>query len=256
MIPRSDWWMIGVGPRPSLRKPVPTGGAAQTFRATGELFPDWSSRPRRRLTLGLTCSLHGGAARRLLSTFRTAHPDVDLVVEDLDDVSLREELEGRRIDAAIAPERCSRRDWHRTPLWRERLVAVLPERHPLAADNAVAPDALRGEILLLAGDGSGDRALQKAIAEALGGPPASFLHYPVERDTLFDLVALGLGVTVCPGGTLGAFYPGVCLRPIISSTAMIGYDLMWRVDARNDALADFREVAAQLPQPEADHGGR
>lgn len=247
-----DWPMFGL--KASMANLPPTSGAAQPLRETGEMFPRWAARPRRRLTLGLTCSLHGGSARKLLAAFRAAHPDVDLVIEDLDDVSVRAELDGKHIDAAIAPDRAAKRDWRRASLWRERLLAVVPEGHALAADNAVAPAELRGEIILLAGDGAGDKALQRAIAEALGGPPAGFLHYPVERDTLFDLVALGLGVTVSSGATLGAFYPGVCLRPIDSPTAAIAYSLVWRADAGNDALADLVTLAETFVHQEIPHG--
>jgi len=248
----TDWPMFGL--KASLAHLAPTSGAGQPLRETGELFPRWAARPRRRLTIGLTCSLHGGAARQLLAAFRAAHPDVDLVIEDLDDRSVRAELDGKHIDAAIAPEGVARRDWRRTPLWCERLIAVLPEAHPLAAESAVSAQALRGEIVLLAGDGSGDKSLQSAISDALGGPPASFMHYLVERDTLFDLVALGLGVTVSSDATLGAFYPGVATRPIDSPRAEIAYSLMWRADARNDALRDFIGVADALAQEETRHG--
>lgn len=256
MIHPSDWPLIGLKPSAAglSPHPVPTSGSALPFRDGGEMFPRWAARPRRRLTLGLTCSLHGGVARKLLAAFRAAHPDVDLVIEDLDDVSVRSELDGRHIDAAIAPDRVARRDWRRAPLWRERLIAVLPEAHPLAADNAVAPAALRGEIILLAGDGRGDRSLRSAIAEAIGGPPASFMHHLVERDTLFDLVALGLGVTVCPGATLSAFYPGICLRPIESPVAELAYSLVWREDARSDALAGLIGLAEALSHQEVRHG--
>ncbi|WP_293353587.1 LysR family substrate-binding domain-containing protein [Phenylobacterium sp.] len=257
MIRRSDWALLGLGSRPTLPAVhlVPTSGAAQPFRDEGEMFPRWASRPRRTLTLGLLCSLHWGTARKLLADFRAAHPDVDLVVEDLDDVTLREELDACRIDAAIAPEGSARREWRQAPLWRERLIAVLPEGHALAVDNSVTTAGLRGEIILLAGDGGGDRALQKTIVQALGGAPAGFMHHPVERDTLFDLVALGMGVSVSPGASLGAFYPGVCLRPILSDTAEIGYGLVWRADARNEALEDLIRLAETVARTEAHHAG-
>jgi DNA-binding transcriptional LysR family regulator len=247
-----DWPMFGL--KASMANLAPTSGAGQPLRESGELFPRWAARPRRRLTLGLTCSLHGGAARRLLVAFRAARPDVDLVIEDLDDRSVRGELDGRHIDAAIAADLTAKRNWRCTPLWRDRLVAVLPQSHPLAADKPVAAAELRGEIVLLAGDGSGDKSMQSAISDALGGPPASFMHYLVERDTLFDLVALGLGVTVCSGGTLGAFYPGVCIRMIDGPGAEIAYSLMWRADTRSDALSDLITLAETLAHEESHHG--
>ncbi len=247
-----DWPMFGL--KASMANLAPTGGAAQPLRDMGEIFPRWAARPRRRLTLGLTCSLHGGAARGLLGAYRKAHPDVDLVIEDLDDVSVRAELDGRHIDAAIAADRSAKPGWRHAPLWSDRLVAVLLESHPLASGATVPPRSLREEILLLAGDGSGDKSLRAAICDALGGPPASFMHHLVERDTLFDLVALGLGVTVCPASTLGAFYPAVCARLIDSPTAELNYSLMWRADARNDALADLVALAGTYAPEEQRHG--
>jgi DNA-binding transcriptional LysR family regulator len=246
-----DWPIFGL--KASLAGVTPTSGAAQPFRESGELFPRWAARPRRRLVLGLTCSLHGGVARRLLATFRAAHPDVDLLIEDLDDVSVRTELDGRHIDAAIASDLTARRGWLRAPLGQERLIAVLPESHALAADKTVAAASLREQIVVLAGDGSRDKTLQHAIAHALGGAP-NFVHFLVERDTLFDLVGLGLGVMVCSDATLGTLCPGLCVRPIDSPTAEIGYSLMWRADAHNDALDDFIAIAGQLPREEPHHG--
>jgi DNA-binding transcriptional LysR family regulator len=242
------------GLKASMANLPPTSGAAQPLRESGEMFPRWAARPRRRLTLGLTCSLHGGAARRLLAAFRAARPDVDLVIEDLDDRSVHAELDGKHVDAAIAADRTAKRDWRRSPLWRDQLIAVLPDSHPLAAGKTVEAARLRGEIVLLAGDGSGDKSLQAAISDALGGPPASFMHYLVERDTLFDLVALGLGVTVCSGATLGAYYPGICVRLIDGPSAEIAYSLMWRADARNDALDDLIALAETLADEEPHHG--
>jgi DNA-binding transcriptional LysR family regulator len=251
MIPVSDLWMLGLRPvrRVSARPMVPTSGAAQPFRDMGELFPSWAARPHRRLTVGLTCSLHWGSARKLLATFHDAHPDIELVVEDLLEADLADAFDARHIDVAIAPDKAAHARWRALPLWRERLIAALPDASPLAQGNEVSPQDLRGQTLLLAGDVSGQKALQRAIVGALDGHPAAVMHYPVERDTLFDLVAIGIGVTVCPGATTGAFYPGVCFRPIDSHKAEIGYSLMWTQTQPHEALDAFIALA-QLPARE------
>lgn len=245
MIHPSDRVLLGVEPRAAALDSnlPPLGRTTPPSREEGEMPAPSAARARRTLRFGVACSLHWGAGRNLIASLRQTHPEVDLVVEDIDEIRLREELDGRQIDVAIAPTRAARPDWLQTPLWSERLIAVLPERHALAADNAVPQHALRAEIILLAGEGDGDQALQAAISDALGGAPAGFMHHPVERGTLFDLVALGMGVSVSPSASLGAYYPGISLRPILSETAEIDYSLMWRADTCNEVLADLLRLA-------------
>ena len=175
MIPASDLWMLGLRPARgvSAGRMVPTSGAAQPFRDMGELFPSWAARPQRRLTVGLTCSLHWGAARRLLAAFHEAYADVELVVEDLPEGDLAAAFETRHIDVAIAPAKATHAGWRALPLWRERLIAALPEASPLAQGNEVSPKDLRGETLLLAGDMAGQKAFQRAVIAALGGHPGA-----------------------------------------------------------------------------------
>jgi DNA-binding transcriptional LysR family regulator len=254
MIPASDLWMLGLRPVRRGSAGVPTSGAAQPLRDMGELFPVWAARPSRRLTVGLTCSLHWGAARRLLAAFHEAHPDVELAVEDLLESELVTALEAGHIDAAIAPEKAKHAQWRALPLWRERLIAALPEASLLARGNEVSPKDLRGETLLLAGGQAGQEAFQRAVMAALGGRPAAVMHYPVERDTLFDLVAIGVGFTVCPGATTAAFYPGVRFRPIDSDKAQIAYSLMWTQGQPNDPLDAFVALAGSLAREETAHG--
>lgn len=253
MIPACDLWMLGLRPLQTGRM-APTSAAAQPLRELGEVFPARAAGPRPRLIVGLTCSLHWGAGRRLLSAFRQSRPDVELVIEDLQESDLAETLGDNRIDVAIAPDNAVQDDWRGLSLWRERLIAALPETSPLTQDTEVTPAALRAETLLLAGDVSGHKAFQRAVICALEGDPASVMHYPVERDTLFDLVALGVGVTVCPGATTGAFYPGVSFRPIDSDSARIAYSLTWTQAQPSDPLQAFIAVAERLVREEQPYG--
>ncbi|MBA4013084.1 MAG: hypothetical protein C0481_14555 [Phenylobacterium sp.] len=152
---------------------------------------------RDRLTLGLSCSLNWGPLRRLIAAYRVQVPNVDLIVEDLDDQGLADRVEGRGVDLAVALHDAGVPGWRSAPLWSEPLMVFMAEGHPLAAQNAVQPAQLRGACLLMAGAGSGDRALQRAIIRALGGPP-NFLHYAVQRDNLLGLA----GVRDHPRGRL------------------------------------------------------
>lgn len=198
-------------------------------------------RPRReRLSVGLACALNWGPPRRLVGGFRRSNPSVELVLEDLDEGDLDARLAHQRIDLAIAPFGAGARAWRSAPLWSEPLLVFMAEGHPLAAANAVEPQALRHVPLLLAGPGAGDRALQKATIEALGGPPA-FLHYAAQRDNLIDLVALGFGVTLAGASALSVFHPGVVARPLEGDATWLTYCALWSADNERPALRQFLE---------------
>ncbi|KRB48567.1 LysR family substrate-binding domain-containing protein [Phenylobacterium sp. Root700] len=199
-------------------------------------------RRRERLTLGVACSLNWGPLRTLVGRYRAGRPEVDLVIEDLDEIGLAERIPGRGVDLAVALHDAGARGWRSTPLWSEPLMAFMAEGHPLAACNSVPSAALRETPILMAGNGAGDRALQRAIIGALGGPP-NFLYYAVQRDNLIDLTALGFGVTLAGGSALGAFYPGVCARPLESESAWLSYCAFWAPENERPALRRFLEAA-------------
>jgi len=221
---------------------VPTSGAAQPFREMGELFPRWRAGAPEVLRLGVACSLNWGPLRQLVARFRATHPTVELLVEDLDEAGLAERLPARRIDVAIALEDAGAAGWRSAPLWSERLMAFMAEAHPLALENSVSPAALRATPILMAGNGAGDLALQRAIVRALGGPP-TFLHYAVQRDNLIDLVGLGFGATLAGGSALGAFYPGVCARPVESPAARLDYRAYWARENDRPVMRAFLDAA-------------
>lgn len=198
-------------------------------------------RRRERLTVGLACSLNWGPLRGLLSAFRRREPEVELAIEDLDEAGIAERLPDREIDIAVALHDAGVRGWRSAPLWSEPLLAYMAEGHPLAAANEVTPQALREAHILMAGNGAGDLALQRAIVAALGGPPR-FTHYAVQRDNLLDLVSLGFGVTLAGGSAMGAFYPGVCARPVDSEAAWLTYCAFWAGENERPVVRRFLEA--------------
>lgn len=261
MIRKSDWPLIGLrgatgGP---ARFGVPAAAASLPLREVTELYPRWAANPSRRLRLGFGCSLHWGQARSLMAQLRERLSGLDLSLADVDEQAAGDALLREDLDAAILV-RCEPPEGLRAAnLWTERLIAAVPEGHRLAESNAVEPADLRQETILLAGRPRAHAGLQRAITQALCGSPAIFVCEDVERDTLFDLVALNFGVTVAPGATTGAFYPGVVFRPIASPGAEVAYTLLWKPDNRNPALHEFVRFARALgrePKRVSDEKGR
>jgi DNA-binding transcriptional LysR family regulator len=140
-------------------------------------------------------------------------------------------------------------DWARLEheeLWREPVMVLLPDHHPLANESDVRPAALRPERFLVAG-GPAEQALHMPLVErVLGGAPKAVLAVPVERATLTDLVGLGFGVALTTGSALGAFHPGVAYRPIAAPVAAVAFHAVWRPSNHGSALAYFLEAARAL----------
>jgi DNA-binding transcriptional LysR family regulator len=66
---------------------------------------------------------------------------------------------------------------------------------------------------------------------------------PVERATVTDLVSLGFGLALAPASAMGAFHPGVSVRPIAGPIAPIAFYAVWRGSNRNPELDRFLAVA-------------
>ena len=126
------------GARRTLAEAEAAVGAAQRAAAgeqgTLRLAYNWSSRFQTLPALG--------------QAFRGRHPDVELLTEEMRPNRTPAALRANAIDVAVAlyPEvagelayRCIR---------RERVVAVLPAGHPLAAERAIPLAALANEYLL------------------------------------------------------------------------------------------------------------
>jgi DNA-binding transcriptional LysR family regulator len=130
-------------------------------------------------------------------------------------------------------------------LWREPLMVLMPDAHPLASDSDVKPEALRNETFLVAGDMAEQELHTELLKQALGFAPA-VRTISVEQATLQDLVGLGFGLTLTTGSALGAFHPGVAYRPLAAPVETISFHAVWRQSNRNEALLRFLDAARAL----------
>ena len=211
---------------------------------------DFMPAPPLALRLGLSSSLSCGRARQAVKDFVAAAPDMELLVSALpsDDVARRVKQGG--LDIGLVCHKTQPQGCRSETLWCEALFVVLPETHRLARDNAVSPDDLRGETLL-----STRRDLpgvQEWLADTAAWPLMAPQPLEVDRETLFNLVALGFGVALASGSALGVYYPGVVYRPLRGCEEAAPYRALWRERDVHPGLERFLEAArAAARRPEA-----
>jgi DNA-binding transcriptional LysR family regulator len=219
--------------------------AALGYRETGDPFAGvWDARPA--LRIGFCSSMSRGFLRDLIARVH-GQPDAPALsfLEGAPHDIVRAAARGK-IDIGFV---YGLHDWEKLQyeeLWREPLAVLMPERHPLAANGVLEPRALRGQTFLVAGD-MAERELHLALlGRAIGPGQHPVVTMPVERDTVFDLVALGFGLALTTGSALGAPHAGVAARPLDASIEPIAFHAVWRASNHNQALARFLAEARGL----------
>ena len=98
------------------------------------------------LTLGAMCTIGPQLVADLIIRFRTAHPDVQLVVIDGSAPQMIERLEKGELEVAIVgvPEELPE-SLHQLPIFEEPFVIVLPPNHRLCARNPIRAAELHEE---------------------------------------------------------------------------------------------------------------
>ena len=194
-----------------------------------------------RLTLGLPIGAAQPAAGKIVARFQAANPVAEVSVIEIDEAGLGRALAGGGIDAAIAWDRSVPAGLHARQAFEVEMKVLLPESHPLAAQDAIRTPQLDGLPVIMPA-----RAKQpiltetyRAYCEAEGVAPSSTLEVSTTAD-LFAMVAGGAGVGHAPMPD-GLAYPGIAILPQ-SPPFILKYDLVWARET--DAVAALVEQLA------------
>jgi DNA-binding transcriptional LysR family regulator len=195
---------------------------------------------------------------RLLRRYRARYPDVGLGFEELTTAEQENALLQERVDVALflAPTVVSR-GLKQEIICQERLVAVLPDDHPLAESKEVDLRALRHErfIFLPARRGTGYQARVLYACQEAGFAPD--VVQQVDRvHTLVSLVAAGLGIALCPESLRRFEPPGVTFRPLEDPSSLfhVQFGIASRAEDRSALTAGFIDVAREIGRPSVASG--
>ncbi len=223
--------------------------AAIAWRESHIAFP-LNDPDRPHLRIGLCSSLSSGLLRDLVRHLADAPCPPELNFLEGSAPQILHGARRRDVDVAFV---CGDHAWdhleHET-LWREPMFAALAEAHPLTSMMEVPPERLAQETLLVRGPVAEYASQQALTRQILGCAPSRMRCMDVDRETLVDLVGLGLGVTLVAGSSLGAFQPGVVYRPLAGNAGATLFSAAWKPGGANPALgpllATARSLAARL----------
>jgi DNA-binding transcriptional LysR family regulator len=148
-----------------------------------------------RLKLGVARGVTLAPLDDTLKHFVAAYPDAEIAMHDERPTALREALVRGDYELVVLPQRPHELDeLHYYPLGEDRLHAILPETHPLAARTEIELAELALEPLVC-GDGCPFwEAAERALRDA--GNTVEPKAVTARAEWLFALVAAGVGIGV------------------------------------------------------------
>jgi DNA-binding transcriptional LysR family regulator len=199
-----------------------------------------------RLTIGFLGAATYSLLPALLKVFRSRYPGVEIELRELKTSELVRALRQRRVNGGLV-----RRPAHDDllvvePILKEALVVTLPEHHPLAGKPWVAFRELAEEAFLLP-----SRQLAPSFYEQLTdlSQQAGFsLRIGAEASqlqTILNLVAAGMGVSLVPESVMQMGGRGVVFKRMPEPAPIVEIAVAWRRDDSSEVLHAFLGVVRE-----------
>lgn len=209
------------------------------------------------LRLGAIFTIGPYLLPHVIPRLRKLAPKMPLVIEENYTAQLAEKLKRGELDVIVISLPFSDPALATWPLYDEAFSVVLPVDHRLARQDQIASRELAGENLLLLGSGHCFRdQVVEACPECITADTAGSLTHTVEGsslETIRQMVASGLGVTVLPASSIGQPGPEALWveKPFAGKAPRRTVALAWRKSyPRAAAVKTLRQAIldSQLPR--------
>ncbi len=188
------------------------------------------------LMVGTLPALSGPFMGRVLTGFRTRHPDVFVSLESRSSQYLAEAVMLRRIDVALVISGLEHSSLVVDTLKSPPAVFVMPKGHRLSEKTVVTPEDLRDEPFVGFGTSGITRRKVDVAFEEYGLRPKVVIE-ATTAPNVAEFVAAGLGVTVADPLSMEFVSGRVEMRPFLP-TVVIENQIRRPARARNSVLVD------------------
>jgi LysR family hydrogen peroxide-inducible transcriptional activator len=192
-----------------------------------------------RLRMALLPTIGPYLLPQLAPLIRRSLPRLQLRLYEYQTAAMLEKLHAGELDLGILALPVELEGLESRELYREAFLVAVPERHPLAAHEAVRVADLKDETLLLLEDGHCLRDQALEVCSRVGVREQQDFR-ATSLETLRQMVATGAGVTLLPElAGRGAYRSarGVVLRPFTRPMPVRHVGAVWRkTTARRGAI--------------------
>lgn len=132
---------------------------------------------------------------RLVADFRKEYPDIKLVIDERIAREIQENSD--RYDFLILRENMmeDQKKFRFSPLYDDKLCAVLYEKHPLYGRDRLQLKELKDDVFIFPERGSGSYEVFYKSCEKAGFEPKIAFEFP-QANTIMSFVSEGVGVTI------------------------------------------------------------
>ncbi len=207
-----------------------------------------------RFRLGVIPTIAPFLLPKALLKLRQEFPDLRLFLREDQTARLITSLKSGALDAAVIALPYDLAGLDHAFVAKDEIVAATPRDHPLARQERISPESLKGEELILLEDGHclRDHALAACTwnvpgggIEALGAQNGGFAA--TSLNTLVQMVGSGLGVSLLPAMAVEAGLARgdtISVRPLKSDHAFRDIVVIWR--AGSSRASEARLLAEAL----------
>jgi DNA-binding transcriptional LysR family regulator len=208
-----------------------------------------------RITIGFMGSVSYELLPRILREFRTRFPAIHVDLREQISVEQIENLLARKIDLGIVREPLSNAvGLNMRTIEVERLIAVLPNDHPLAvAESLRLEDLAQAPFMMFPADKSPNLHAKFLTACDSAGFSPRIAHEAWQVASMVSLVASGMGVALLPAQVRNSPHPGVVYKDLDDDAEHLELKIAaaWRPD---NVSAGLHAMLSILGQHGADSG--
>jgi DNA-binding transcriptional LysR family regulator len=197
------------------------------------------------LNIGFAGSSADNLIPAALRLFAEEHPDVEISLVQTDRAQLPGCFEREKLDVAFVRQPVGDPTLLTEVLEVDDVVAVLPEGHPLAAQQSIPLAALAEEAWVVPPASASRAYREMLLADCSRGGFAPMVGAEAETpEAITCLVAAGIGVSILPKGSRALPREGVCTVPIQDTESVVV--MAWREDRRTPVASIFMSLTRQI----------
>lgn len=200
------------------------------------------------VSIGYVASVaYTAAFTDLIGAFRTAYPDVELLLTEMEMLRQIERIGEGSLDVGfIRPPAPIPSGIGITALLGEPLVALLPMRHPFATRDEVLLGGLSDETFIVPNQAA-DVGFHRQTILACRAAGIQPRIEPIGGDfmTIASMVTVGLGIALVPRSMECMRLPGIVYRPVTPSTVPTEIAMAYRRNESTPAAREFIDHCRQ-----------
>lgn len=185
---------------------------------------------------------------RVARAFRKANPDVRVELHSMSTAEMVKGLQERQIDIAfLRPPLTAIEQLSVRRIYAERVVAILPEEHPLSSQETVNLSDLTTPLYVQAPTPRGHSTFQTQIVSLChtNGIEPEVVHDPIY---IVSMVAAGMGVGIGPEKSRRLQLDGIVFRELsgVPNDLQMELAMAWRTNATSHSTKVFVETAIEI----------